>query len=474
MKAFGKIFSLIIVLLILCFTILSVNGFGYYYGDNKVTVLKGVKDLKASTDLAGGIKYTLAPATADETDNIMNVLEDRAVAIGLTDYKMYVQDSTDNIIFIIPNSVDSDFSANEVLSYITCRGNVSIRPDKMFSFYDIDSSNGIVFEGKDGVTAESEIMNSEYIEGAEVSTEKVEGTTFNYVDIKFNSEGSELLSQLTDPSLVGTGVPSQYNSVVSIWIDDKMLSYPTLSEHLDSGELSFTHDSFTYSKAELYAAVINSGPMPCDVNLISSYVIPGASSVSGNSPLMMIMIIAGVILLALSFVFIYRYRLNGIVSIVCVLFQFSVILSILTGFFPHKDSFIVNIPSLCGYAFALLLTVFSTLLIFETTRSNLQNGKTLAASLDEGFKSNRTRIFDVNVLCIIVSLVGMVMFGTSDFTLNLLGNAVNGGVYKFSYVLLLGSLINFISGYFLPELLARNLKNFKFLSKPSLSGGKQK
>ena len=470
MKILGKILSVALVLIILSFSIFSVMGYSYYIGDNEQTVMRGADDLKLATDLDGGVRFTLKAATADEVHSVVDVIEKRVASMGLVDYSLYVQDSTGYIDFVIPEDVPGDFDATELASFLTCTGYVTIRPDNLYQGVVVDSSGSAAFIGPYSTTSDSILMNSDYITGASSYEYKENGETYHYVNLVFNSEGSQLLSQISDPNLSSDTVTSFYNSTVSVWLDDRMIAYPTLTEHFDIGEMSFTEQSITDFKAELYAAVINSGAMPCELQVVS---ITSASSISGTAPVKAIFIVAFVALILIAFVTIYRYRVNGIITALCTILTFTFLLSKFTGFFPSKEAFILNIPAVCAWILSMILTALSCMLICERIRQNLLMNTPLSAAFKNGFASAASLISDVNIVFAVISLVGVIMFGGSGFATALFGNTLCGGIYRFCDVMLWGSLINFITGLLLPRILMANFKNFRLLAKTEMFGGKK-
>ena len=62
MKRVPKPVFFIVALLILAFTYTAVFGIAYYEGDNKVTVLKGINDIRWGIDISGGVNATFKPA----------------------------------------------------------------------------------------------------------------------------------------------------------------------------------------------------------------------------------------------------------------------------------------------------------------------------------------------------------------------------------------------------------------------------
>ena len=111
MKRVPKPVFFIVALLILAFTFTAVFGIAYYNGDNKVTVFKGINDIRWGIDIRGGVEATFKPADGyDATD-----------------------EQLDSAKSIIPKTLSIERSVNPSSCVITSRSN------KILSFFFIDT-----------------------------------------------------------------------------------------------------------------------------------------------------------------------------------------------------------------------------------------------------------------------------------------------------------------------------------------------
>lgn len=466
MKILGKIISVLFILLILVFSIVSVFGFSYYIGDNKTTVIRGFSDLNFGTDVDGGEKIVIKVSTDDEPRMVADIIEKRATSFGIKDYELYVQGKSNEVVFSLPDDTSSPFDAIETAAFLTARGYVTVRPGYEYSGVTADSSGSPAFIGYTGDTGGSILIGPEYITGVEVSENKDSDNTYYTVDLKLNEEGATLLSQISDPN--GGTVPSYYNQIVSLWIDDRMISFRTLEEQLTDGILSFTDDNMTKDKATLYASIIKYGNMPSNL-LVSS--IDDVAPVSGEPLQKVLLVIGAVSAVLLAFVLIYRYKAGGGIILLSMLFQFSALLAFFTKFFDNKEAFLMNLPAFTAYALTVLITMFSLVSVFENIRKSFETGAKTFDAITTGFKSTRPRIFDINFLFILISTAALIVFGTNGFATSLFGFTLSSGIYRFCDVMLFGSVFNFVSGYLLPLFITKNITKFEFINKPSLLGG---
>ena len=96
MKTKGKAWHLVVtVLLILAFVYTAFFGVSAKYGDVTTTYIKGAKDIRFGVDIKGGVNVTFVPsedydATEEQLEAAQLVIENRLVALNVTDYELYV------------------------------------------------------------------------------------------------------------------------------------------------------------------------------------------------------------------------------------------------------------------------------------------------------------------------------------------------------------------------------------------------
>ena len=462
MKRLGKPVSIIIALLVLIFSVLSVFGYSYYTGDIKHTVFKGFGSLDWGIDAGGGTKVVIKPASADEAGTVADIVEERSAKYGLSEYQLYVN-SNSEVVLVVPKSINSDYDSREVASYLTCFGNLTLRPGDDYTNMFVDSSGGASYITPEGDTAKTVLLDSSCVNDSATFDYNDGSATYHYVEVKFNSEGSNMLTMLTNED---TG--AYYNQTVSVWLDDTMLASPSVSEPLDQGSFSFTNEHMTPDKAQLIAAVIGSEKMPCALTVSNFTEIPASL---GKGVTELVFFAGAIALLLIAFVLIYKFRVVGVVSVLALIMQFSIILAILTGFAGDGHTFMMTVPSAAALALSVILTVISCVLVANRIKSEVVGGAVVDTAVSTGFKSAKNKIFDISFIVAIISIVGWFVFGASDLAVALFGNSVAGGISGFCYVMFLGGIFNFVTGYLLPQLMLRSIESFKIFDKASMFGG---
>ena len=146
MKTKGKAWQLVVtVLLIVVFVYTAFFGVAAKYGDVTTTYIKGAKDIRFGVDIKGGVNVTFVPsdgydATDEQLDAARLVIENRLVALNVTDYELYVDNNSDSLILEFPwQSGETDFDPESAIqeigttAYLTFREEILPQPDNYSS-----------------------------------------------------------------------------------------------------------------------------------------------------------------------------------------------------------------------------------------------------------------------------------------------------------------------------------------------------
>ena len=472
MKRLIKPASVIVALLIIALSVISVVGLSYYEVDFRRVIVKGFGDIDWGLDVSGGSRVVLTDSTDDEADikvlkDSAKIIEKRIALLGLKDYELYVSEEDGELVITIPRSVNSDYSSEEIAALLTSKGELTVRPSAESEQTILDSSNAPMEVYATGDTAKEVLLSTEELKDASwFSYFNEQGTVDNYLSLQFDKEGTEKLSAFTNPD---TG--RFYNQVISVWLDDRMLSSPILENEITDGNLSVSNYDMTESKVNLYVAILNSGTLPQE--LIATSLENVAPTVENNpSDIIMFAGIAAFAVIAL--IMLLRYKLTGVSAILAVLCQFTLVLSFITGFFFKNYSFMMTIPSAAGLMVAVLLTVISAAIVGERLRKESKTSDLTESALGDILKKSFRNILDINVIVLIVSFMGMFFFGSAEVVTAIFHGAAVSGVHGFCYVAFFGALFNFISGFVVMFLLEKGIRSFIPGKKASVFGGAKK
>ena len=185
MKTKGKAWQLVLtVLLIAAFVYTAFFGVAVKYGDVTTTYIKGAKDIRFGVDIKGGVNVTFVPsdgydATDDQLEAAQLVIENRLVALNVTDYELYVDNNSDSLILEFPwQSGETEFDPEAAIEEIGTTAYLTFR---------------------EGSSADGElVLDGSMVESAAAQYGPVNGSSSEYyVALKFTDEGAKACSDAT-------------------------------------------------------------------------------------------------------------------------------------------------------------------------------------------------------------------------------------------------------------------------------------
>ena len=452
MKRIGKPVFFIVAVIILFLTYTSVFGIYGENGDFKLTYIKGINDIRWGIDIKGGVEAVFAPAdgvdaTDDEMSAVKSILDLRLVQNNVTDYEIYPDYSNDRITVRFPwKSDEKDYDPGEAIK-------------------ELASTAQLTFRGGTSEDGEVIVSGDDVISAKAVYTQTSDNKLEYVVDLTFSEEGKQKFADGTETYL---------NQSISIWMDDQLISAPTVSSHITDGKAIITgggSGGFTADEASDLANKITAGALPFTLKIESF----GTISPSLGTYALQAMGIASLAALCLIFLFMcIMYRVPGFVAFIALLGQLSISIMAVSGYFPVFNSFTMTIPGIAGMILSIGMGVDANIITAERIKDELWTGKTLDGCIMNGTKSSLSAIIDGNITIIIVAIILILVFGPANIFSMLFGVSTTGLIYAFGYTLLVGVIANFIMGVGASRLMLRSVSGLKFLRNKRLYGGKKK
>ena len=450
----GKSWPLFVVaILIVLFSLTTIFGVSYTYGDTKNVYIKGASDIRFGIDIRGGVDVTFMPADdVDATDEQLaaakTVIEDRLVGLGITDYESYVDNNKNRIIVRFPwKNDEADFNPQTAID-------------------EIGTTAKMVFRKGSSATGE-EILSGDDVASASAAYNETEGWV---VQLKFNSAGASAFATATTELAASNGT-------ISIWLDDNNISTATVNEAITGGE-AIIKGNFDQDSASTLANQINSGSLPFALSAESySTISPSLGAKSLD-----VMVQAGIIAFILvAILMIVRYRLPGTIAVISLMGQAAATLAVVSGYFTVFPGSTLTLPGIAGIILGIGMGVDANVITAERIKEELSKNKTLEGAVNSGFKMGLTPIIDGNVTIVIVAAILMGAFGPTDgFWAKVFnpifywfGPSTAGTIYSFGFTLLTSVLLNFVFGVWATRVMIRGAVHFKPLRKAWLFGGKK-
>ena len=226
------------------------------------------------------------------------------------------------------------------------------------------------------------------------------------VTMEMNSEGSREWARITGANV---------NKRIAIILDNAVFSAPVVRGKITGGR-SQIEGMDNLDEARLLEIVLKAGALPAPVEIIEQRSV--GPSLGEDS------IRAGVLSASLATL------LTILFMIFCLLF----LLGVLAAFQGT-----LTLPGIAGIILTLAVAVDANVLIYERIREEMATGKTLRASIDQGYEKAWTAIFDSNVTTFMTGLI-LYQFGS-------------GPVQGFALTLMIGIAASMFSAIFITRVI---------------------
>lgn len=470
MKRTGKPVFFIVAIITIVFTVLSITGISSYYGDIQSVYIKGGDQIRWGIDIRGGVEVTFVPAqdgadpTNEELDGAAEVMRQRLVAQGINDYSVYSDYNSDRIVVQFPWAEDEEnFDPETAIA-------------ELGSTAQLRFIEGTATDS-DGNPTGDVILDGSMVENASAAYVSVDGSGNNYewvVQLKLNDEGAQAFATATS-ELAST------KGQIAIWMDDQMISAPSVNEAITGGEAIIegsTANPFTSESATTLANQINGGALPFSLETASYSTIDPTMGEGARDA----MILAAVIAFVLICIFMLAvYRLPGVVAVIALMGQVALMIAALTGFFPGISSSTLTLPGIAGMILSIGMGVDANIITAERIREEINAGKSIDGAIHLGYHRAFTAILDGNITTLIVAIILMGTFGAPGSFFNTILQPIlfmfpastEGTIYSFGFTLMVGIVGNFVFGVFASRLMTQSLSRFKCFRKPKFYGGER-
>lgn len=459
MRKVKKPVFFVVTVLIALFAVVTFIGLHSYYGDTRNTIIKSASEIRWGIDIQGGVNAIFEPldgydASKDEMDAAKAIIEQRLINLNITDSEVYVDYNKGNVMVSFPwQSGEKNFDPQAAVAELGETAILTFREGQ-------DQTGAEVINGTQVKKAEAGYINDD-------ATGKVE----YIVSLELNDSGKQSFADATTKLAASQGV-------ISIWMDDKMISAPKVNSAITDGKCQISGQE-SYDEAKALADKINAGSLPFKLVATSTSTV---SPTLGTGALKA-MVIAGIIaFIAIAIYLIIIYRLPGFVATISLVGQVAGTIACISGFFGSADSFTLTIPGIAGIILAVGMGVDANVLTAERIKEELRKGKTLNGALEIGFKKAWSAVFDGNITVVFVAIILMGAFGPSDSVFAVLlkpiffmfGASTAGTIYSLGYTLLVGIILNFFFGIFCSRLMLASLSKFNAFRNPALYNGVKK
>lgn len=210
------------------------------------------------------------------------------------------------------------------------------------------------------------------------------------VSLSMDSRGAKKWAEMT------TKAAQDGNREIAIVLDDEVVSAPGVNEPITQGRSSIS-GNYTVQEANDFASILEVGKLPAKTKIIQkSTVGPSLGQKNINRSLNSLLVGFGILLVFM----IFYYGGAGIVSIIALIANMIFIFGALSSI-----GTVLTLPGFAGIVLTIGMAVDANVIIFERVKEELRSGKTLLASIKDGFQFSYSAIIDANVTTILTAFV---------------------------------------------------------------------
>jgi preprotein translocase subunit SecD len=366
-------------------------------------------NLKLGLDLVGGSQFEFEAIPTEQVPEItqqvmrglVKVFENRVNASGTTE-SVVQQVGKDRILVEVPGA-----DPTAVKRRLLATANLEFKELKISSADD---------ENPEGEWLSTGITGAD-LKRAVASTDGVANWA---IDFELKPEAAKKFGDLTSRLI---------DKPLGISLDGNIISAPTVRTAITAGSGQIT-GRFTADEAQDLAVQLNAGALPVPVKILQERSI-GASL--GSESIKKSVQAGAWGLLAVMIFMIAVYRLPGLIA------SIALAIYVLMAFYIFQENVTLTLAGLAGFILSIGMAVDANILIFERTKEEMKEGKSVLIGLRDGFDKAYTSIFDSNMNTSMVCLI-LIMFGT-------------GIVKGFAVTLLIGVLLSLFSSLFVTKTL---------------------
>ena len=251
----------------------------------------------------------------------------------------------------------------------------------------------------------------------------------NEISMTMNTEGAREWKRITGDNV---------GNCIAIVLDNLVYSAPVVNGEIAGGRSSIT-GNFTLEEAKDLANILKSGKLPAPAVIVQEAVVGPSLGQESIHKGLISFILAFIVVLVYMVVF---YNRAGWVSVVALITNIFLLMGILASI-----GSVLTLPGIAGIVLTMAMAVDGNVIIYERVKEELRAGKSLANSVDEGFKNALSAIIDGQVTTFLLGLV-LIMFGS-------------GPVQGFAVTLCIGIVTSLFTSIFITRLCIDWMLNHK-------------
>ena len=243
------------------------------------------------------------------------------------------------------------------------------------------------------VTDSRAIITGDFLTDARPNTSPLEGTI---VQFTLNNVGGRRFRSETGKHI---------GDNMAIVLDNRVMGRPPVIQSAIGTQGQITMGGKDLSAAQDLALVLRAGALPVPLRVAEVRTIGPSLGQDSIDKGIMASVLAVILVIG---IMVGYYRFSGMLSIGALFLYVIFTLAILSLFGAA-----ITLPGIAGFVLSIGIAVDANVLIFERIREELARGKTVRASIDEGFRHAMPAIVDSNISTILTAAV-LYQWGTGS------------------------------------------------------------
>ena len=230
-------------------------------------------------------------------------------------------------------------------------------------------------------------------------------------------------------------------------LDEQIISAPSVNEQITGGNAEIS-GNFTATTASELSNLIQAGALPVNFTEVESST---KSAQLGDEALIKSVKGAAIGIALVMLFMLFYYKLPGLIADIALGFYMLIFM-----FFYTSLGATLTLPGIAALILSVGMAVDANVIIFERIKEELKDGKSIKASLKNGFGKAFSTIMDSQITTFIAGVV-LYALGT-------------GPIKGFAVTLILGIIVSLFTAIVITKFLLQNLLTFLDVSNLSLLG----
>lgn len=311
-------------------------------------------------DLQGGIHVVLEAVESPDTSiddhqmqKAVDIIRDRVDRLGVAE--PLIQRSGERRILVELPGIKETGQALEVIGRTA-----------LLEF--IDEDGNVVFTGRDLRKADVGLKGNEPV-----------------VQIELNAEGAKKFKEATEKNL---------GRRILIVLDNEIISAPVVQDVIPDGR-GIIQGYDTVESAYALSVMLSSGALPVNLDVIENRSVSATLGQDSVQKSKMAGLIAAI---SVALFMVLYYRVPGVVAT----YAMGVYVFIMLGALVYLRA-TLTLPGIAGIILSIGMAVDANVIIFERIREEVKTGRTVRSAIDAGFRNAMRTVLDSNITTLIAA-----------------------------------------------------------------------